>query len=124
MSAKFRHFAINADDADRAREFYGAVFGWTFAPWGPPGYSQTRDAGEGLVGALHDRQNWGGKRISAFVPTFGVDDIHAALAVVEERGGRVLLQPYRIDGVGEIGYFEDLEGNVCGIAQYAEGYWK
>ncbi len=123
MPARFRHFAINADDTGRARAFYGTVFGWNFAPWGPPGYFQTRDAGEGLIGALQERQDWGGKRPHAFVPTFGVDDITAALAAVEAQGGRVLLRPYRIDGVGEIGYFEDPEGNLCGIAQYAEGYW-
>ena len=64
MPATLRHFAINADDVERARGFYGAVF-----------------------------------------------------------GGRVLMQPYMIDGVGEIGYFEDPEGNICGVAQYVEGVW-
>lgn len=123
MTATIRHFAINADDVGRARAFYGSVFGWAFAPWGPPGYYQTRDAGEGVMGALQARQDWGEKRMHAFMPTFGVEDIAAALAAVEAGGGRVLMQPYRIDGVGEIGYFEDPEGNVCGIAQYDEGYW-
>ena len=31
--------AINADDIDVARSFYSAVLGWTFEPWGPPGFS-------------------------------------------------------------------------------------
>ena len=31
-------FAINADDVPRARQFYSAVFGWKFEPWGPPGF--------------------------------------------------------------------------------------
>ena len=31
-------FAINADDVPRARKFYEAVFGWSFEPWGPPGF--------------------------------------------------------------------------------------
>lgn len=34
MAARFRHFAINADDVGRARDFYEAVFGWTFTPGG------------------------------------------------------------------------------------------
>ena len=124
MPAIFRHFAINADDVERARDFYGAVFGWAFTPWGPPGFLQTRDAGQGLMGALQKRQDWGEKRMHAFMPTFGVDDIAVALAAVEAGGGRVLMRPYRIDGVGEIGYFEDPEGNICGIAQYADGHWE
>jgi hypothetical protein len=30
MTNEPAHFAIHADDLDRARKFYGAVFGWTF----------------------------------------------------------------------------------------------
>ena len=120
MPATFRHFAINADDVERARGFYEAVFGWNFAPWGPPGFFQTKDAGKGVMGALQQRQNMG----SAIMTTFGVDDIRAALAAVEANGGQVVLPPFRIDGVGEIGYFKDSEGNVCGIAQYDESHWE
>ena len=46
MTGKLRHFAINADDTPRARRFYEAVFGWTFTPWGPPGFYQAKDAGD------------------------------------------------------------------------------
>lgn len=123
MPATFRHFAINADQVDRARAFYESVFDWNFAPWGPPGFYQTGDAGAGLAGALQQRQDWGERRMHTFMPTFGVDDISAALTAIETNGGRVLMQPYRIDGVGDIGYFEDPEGNISGIAQYVEGHW-
>ena len=119
MPATLRHFAINADDVDRARSFYQAVFGWNFTPWGPPGFFQTHDAGKGVMGALQQRQNMG----SGLMTTFGVEDIRAALAAVEANGGQIVLPPYRIDGVGEIGYFKDCEGNVCGIAQYVEGHF-
>ncbi len=123
MTARFRHFAINADDVDRARGFYKEVFGWNFAPWGPPGYFQTQDAGPGIKGALQQRQGMSGGGLPGFTTTFGVEDIRVALAAVEANGGQVVMQPYRIDGVGEIGYFKDCEGNVCGIAQYVEGSW-
>lgn len=120
MPATFRHFAINADDVGRAREFYNAVFDWNFTPWGPPGFFQTRDAGSGLLGALQERQH---QSFRTFVPTFGVDDIRAAMAAIEANGGRIAAQPFLIEGVGEIAYFEDCEGNFCGIAQYLEGHW-
>ena len=119
MPARFRHFAINADDVDRARNFYGEVFDWGFTPWGPPGFFQTHDAGDGLLGALQQRQGKPG----AFVPTFGVDDIRATLATAEANGGRIAMQPYMIDGVGEIGYFIDTEGNFVGVAQYVAERW-
>ena len=125
MAATLRHFAINADDVDRARRFYEVVFGWTFTPWGPPGFFQTRDAGDGVMGALQQRRDLVAyKEVHAFEPTFGVRDIRGALAAVEQNGGRIVMQPYLIDGVGEIGYFEDCEGNICGIAQYVEGFWE
>ena len=123
MTGTLRHFAINADEVDRARNFYGEVFGWTFTPWGPPGFYQTRDAGEGVLGALQKRRDWGARRSLSFETTIGVADIAGALAAVEANGGRVLMQPYRIDGVGEIAYFEDCEGNICGVAQYEPDYW-
>lgn len=123
MTGTLRHFAINADDVDRARNFYGEVFGWSFTPWGPPGFYQTRSAGDGVLGALQQRRDWGPRRVNSFETTIGVADIAAALAAVEANGGRVLMQPYRIDGVGQISYFEDSEGNICGVAQYEPGYW-
>lgn len=125
MAATLRHFAINADNLDRARSFYETVFGWTFTPWGPPGYYLVRNAGEGVMGALQERRALlKGKTLHSFETTFGVEDIRAALAAVEENGGRILMPPYGIEGVGEIGYFEDSEGNVCGVAQYVAGFWK
>jgi uncharacterized protein len=125
MTATFRHFAINADDVPRAKAFYEKVLGWTFTPWGPPDFYQVRNAGAGLLGALQERRALqAGRRTNAFEATFAVDDIRATLAAAEAHGGKVLMQPYRIEGVGEIGYFEDSEGNLCGVAQYLPGAWR
>jgi predicted enzyme related to lactoylglutathione lyase len=125
MPATLRHFAINADNVQRAKGFYEKVFGWTFTPWGPPDFYQVWNAGTSAIGALqHRRDLVDGRRTNAFETSFGVDDIRAALKAVEANGGRVLMQPYLIEGVGEIGYFEDSEGNICGVAQYLPGVWK
>jgi predicted enzyme related to lactoylglutathione lyase len=125
MPATLRHFAINADDVPRAKAFYEKVFGWTFDPWGPPNFYQVKNAGKGLRGALQERRELrAGQRTTSFESTFAVDDIRATLAEVEARGGRVLMQPHLIEGVGEIGYFEDPEGNVCGVGQYVAGFWE
>src|ERR1700731_2639709 len=50
-----RHFAINADDIDRARSFYERVFGWRFNAWGPPNFYQI-DTGTPPYGALQGRR--------------------------------------------------------------------
>jgi predicted enzyme related to lactoylglutathione lyase len=125
MSAALRHFAINADNVQRAKAFYESVFGWVFNPWGPPDFYQVKNAGAGLLGALQERRALQpSQRTNAFEATFAVDNIRTALATVEAAGGKVLMHPYRIEGVGEIGYFEDTEGNVVGVAQYLPGLWK
>jgi predicted enzyme related to lactoylglutathione lyase len=39
MPQNVAHFAIHADDVDRARGFYEQVFGWCFEGWGPAGFT-------------------------------------------------------------------------------------
>ena len=124
MPAKLRHFAINADDVPRARRFYEQVFGWTFSPWGPPGYYQSRDAGEGHIAALQGRRDIGGQRMPGIELTFGVEDIAAAVKAIEAAGGTILMPPFRIEGVGELTFFRDTEGNVAGAMQYESETWK
>lgn len=117
MPAPIRHFAVNADDVPRAKAFYEGVFGWVFEPWGPPGFYQIKDVG--VSGALHGRRELvPGARMLGFEATIGVEDIQATLAAVEAGGGRIVMPPYRIEGVGELIYFEDTEGNLVGAMKY------
>lgn len=118
MAATLRHFAINADDVGRARSFYEAVMGWTYTPWGPPDFYQAR--GAGTLGALQARREIEGRPQGVEV-TFGVDDLAATVAAIEAAGGKVLAGPFRIEGVGELVWFEDTEGNVLGAMQYEAG---
>ena len=122
MSATLRHFAINADDVQRAKRFYETVFDWRFDPWGPPDFYQVKNAGQGLFGALQGRRELvPGVRMAGYEASFGVEDLKATIAAVEASGGKIVMQPYRIEGVGELIYFEDTEGNLVGAMQYDPG---
>jgi hypothetical protein len=123
MPATLRHFAINAEDVPRAKSFYEQVFGWSFTPWGPPSFYQTRSAGHGFVGALQDRREIGGKTMPGMELSFGVEDIKATIAAIEAHGGRVIMQPFSIEGVGELIFFQDTEGNIAGAMQYERDQW-
>ncbi len=117
MAGTVRHFSIHTDDNDRAMAFYGAVFGWAFEPWGPPGFYQITNAG--LPGALHARHTpLTGEGLRAFEVTVGVDDIAATRAAVIANGGKVTMEPYHIDGVGTLIWIEDTEGNRVGAMAY------
>ena len=122
MAATFRHFAINADDVQRAKHFYEGVFGWRFDPWGPPDFYQVKNAGTGLLGALQGRRDIvPDGRSTSFETSFGVENLKSTIAAIEAGGGTIVMQPYRIEGVGELIYFQDTEGNLVGAMQYDPG---
>jgi len=121
MRGTLRHFAINADDLPRARRFYQEVFGWTFKPWGPPEFYQISDTGEGPGGALQARRDVGGQRMPGMELTFGVDNLEATVMAIEAAGGRILMQPFHIETVGHLAWFQDTEGNIAGAMQYESG---
>ena len=122
MPAMLRHFAINADDVPRARAFYESVFGWTFDAWGPPTSFRSRMPATDLWATLQERREIvPGVRLTGYEVTLGVEDLKATIAAVEAGHGRIVMQPYRISGVGELIFFEDTEGNLVGAMQYERG---
>ncbi|HET6971533.1 MAG TPA: VOC family protein [Phenylobacterium sp.] len=124
MPSALRHLAINADDVPRARAFYEAVFGWTFTPWGPPDFFQSRSAGDGVMLALQGRRSIGGQAMPGMEASFAVEDIDATVTAIEARGGQVLMPPFHIEGVGRLIFFRDTEGNIAGAMQYEGEPWK
>src|SRR5215475_7291388 len=104
MSSNLALFAINADDLDRAQNFYEKVFGWKFQPWGPPGFFHivNSDKSEpGVRGALQKRRELiKGERANGFECTIGVKSIDRVVAAVEANGGTVVMKKATIPGVG------------------------
>lgn len=121
MPTALRHFAINADDVPRARAFYERAFNWTYTPWGPPGFYQTRTAGRSLMGALQGRRAIGGHVMPDIELSFGVDDLDATTAAITAAGGQIIMAPFLIEGVGRLVFFKDSEGNMAGVMQYEPG---
>lgn len=122
MPAPISHFAINADDVERARTFYSRALGWTFSAWGPPGFFHI-DTGSTEpghpIGALQQRRDLaeGGPTIG-YECTVAVEDVQELTKRVSELGGRVLMEPTVIAGVGELTFIEDTERNVFGAMRY------
>jgi predicted enzyme related to lactoylglutathione lyase len=118
------HFAINADDLQRARRFYENVFGWKFEPWGPPGFYliHTGPADDhGVQGAMQKRRELvPGQRTIGYECTVGVDSADAAATAAEANGGKVILAKTIIPTVGELVWLQDPEGNIVGAMKYDE----
>ena len=116
------HFAINADDVTRARQFYERVFGWTFNAWGPPKFYMIQTNSKenpNLLGSLQGRRELiPGQRMIGYECTIGVASIDATAEAVLSNGGRTILPKTVIAGVGTLMFFQDTEGNVFGAMQY------
>ncbi|QSS98771.1 VOC family protein [Pontibacillus sp. ALD_SL1] len=120
------HFEIHVDDMDRAKHFYGEVFGWTFEDWsdfaGMP-YLGAVTGGEdtpGINGALMKRQGPSpepNQPVSGYTCTMGVEDYGAIEAKILKNGGEVALPKYALPGMAWQGYYKDTEGNIFGIHQ-------
>ena len=112
-------FAIHADDCERAKRFYESTFGWTFRPWGPPGFWLIETSRGAVGGSLQQRQHpVTGRGMIGFECTIGVGDVHATAAAVAKAGGTVTMKPFVIERVGTLIQFQDTEGNSVCAMQY------
>jgi predicted enzyme related to lactoylglutathione lyase len=121
MPNNIGRFAINADDVQRAREFYQKVFGWKFEPWGPPNFYLIETGSEqvrAIDGLLQERRELvPDDRMIGFECTIGVQDIDETIRAIESNGGKMVTEKFLIPNVVTVAYFQDTEGNVAGISQ-------
>ena len=121
------HFEIQADDVERAKSFYAAVFGWSFEDYGQftgSTYWGIVDRARGPAG--HQRRPAAaarpgpGRRPRAptrFVCTMGVGDYDETERRILAAGGQVALPKMALTGMAWQGYYLDTEGNTFGIHQ-------
>ena len=93
MTGRVVHFEIPFDDAERARAFYFAAFGWELTPMEGMDYTLVITGPSGEDGPSEPGFiNGGLGRRSGDLPTptvvVDVDDIEAALGRVRELGGQ------------------------------------
>jgi predicted enzyme related to lactoylglutathione lyase len=122
---KVVHFEIPADDVDRAKDFYGSIFGWDLQtmPMGESEYTTVRttavDEQTQLPtepGAINGGMMQRDARITtAPVITIDVDGIDDSLKQIEDKGGSTVVPRTPIPGMGAFAYFKDSEGNVMGL---------
>ena len=119
------HFAIHIDDIERAKNFYGEVFEWGFASYGPQDFLQIKadktETGE-LIGALQSRQYSPLKeKIIGLECTITVENVDEIIQEVENNGGQILMPKTAIPYVGWITKFLDTEGNLVCAMQLDRG---
>jgi uncharacterized protein len=124
---KVVHFEIPVDDLDRAKAFYGSVFGWglnTMPEMDNYTIAMTTAIDEQTQmptepGAINGGIMRRTAQNSAPVITIQVDSIDKTLGQIASEGGSAVQERTEIPGMGAFAYFKDSEGNVVGLWETA-----
>lgn len=118
---------LTTSDLDRAQEFYGAVFGWTFASAGPEygGYVNATKAGHPVAGMMANHPGWQMPGSDVAAPAapdnwtiyLHTADIAATIATVPGAGGSVCVEPMEIKDKGAMALATDAAGAMVGMWQ-------
>ena len=107
------HWEITVRDAEKAKQFYGSLFGWHVDSNNPMNYGFVDTHTEtGINGGIPQAQEGDHPRVILYVE---VDDLQPYLDRAEELGGRTLMPPTEIPGIVTIALFADPEGNTTGL---------
>jgi predicted enzyme related to lactoylglutathione lyase len=107
------HFEVIGKDPDKLRDYYGRLFGWSFGdPMGPTDYATVQEP-DGIGGGIGGVPEGYDGHVTWYVQ---VDDVEATLSEAESLGGRRMMGPDQVPGVGiVIGLLQDPEGHVIGV---------
>jgi predicted enzyme related to lactoylglutathione lyase len=117
MAGKLVHFEFPVKNADGAKKFYSAVFGWEFGDSAMPGMEYYMvQTGEDQGGAVYPKSDAGEEGPIVY---FDTDDIDATIANAREAGGEAEdKQP--IPGIGWFARCKDPEGTPFSLYQSDE----
>jgi predicted enzyme related to lactoylglutathione lyase len=107
-------FDIPADEPERAKSFYGKLFGWKIAPFpGMPDYQHIDTGGPdaspdgGLMKRMHP-----GHTITNYI---GVASVTKFMAKVEKLAGSICKPKTAVPGVGYFAICQDTENNTFAL---------
>ncbi|MEO6182126.1 MAG: VOC family protein [Verrucomicrobiota bacterium] len=114
MGANIIWFEIPADKPERAREFYGKLFGWKINPFpGMPDYQHIDTGGPdaspdgGLMKRTHPAHT-----ITTYIY---VPSVNKFMAKVEKLGGSICRPKTAVPGMGYFAICQDTENNTFAI---------
>jgi len=117
------HFEIPSDNIERSKKFYNELFGWNIEKWSgsekmPDGMeywmiTTTDDKGnKSLTGGMMNRQNPQQQGITNYI---NVKSVQEHSSMVEQLGGKVIMQKTPVPGMGYFAVCTDTENNTFAI---------
>ena len=115
MSNPVVHFEIGGRDSAKTQKFFAELFGWKIEMVGPAAMVAT-GSDEGIQGHItalgHEPYNF----VTVYVQ---VDDLQAYIEKAENLGGKMIIPPTDIPGMGAFAWFSDIDGNTIGLSKPA-----
>ncbi len=121
IPGKFVWHNLVTDDAEAARAFYGALFGWTFEVVADGRYSVISFEGLNVGGIIDASYDGDGPRAAHWISALSVPDLEAATAAIVAAGGRQLEAPIDVPGIGTVVTVQDAEGARLHLLASAAG---
>lgn len=120
---KFVWVDLITPDVAGARQFYGSLFGWSFAQLGTGrgAYTLAYQAGEPVGGLAEREAKPGQERQARWVAFMSVADVTASARRVTDQGGRLLIPSRAVDGRGDMAIVADPDGAPFGLIRSASG---
>src|ERR1700747_954752 len=97
MAHVIDYVELAVDDLEGAKAFYAKALGWTFNDYGPDyaGIKDPRHPGQEFGGLKPQQPTSRGDGVLALI---GTDDAEAALASIQDAGGRVVVELHEYPG--------------------------
>lgn len=111
MAAPIIHFEIGCKNSNKTVAFYTELLGWTTEAYGP---AQMIDTGskEGIRGHI---QSLGHEPHNYCVVYAQVEDLPTYIKKAERLGGKTIVPPQEVPGMGHFAWIADPEGTLFGL---------
>lgn len=105
------HFEIGCRDSAKTQAFYSKLFDWQIQQFGPAAMIDT-GGGAGINGHITSLGHEPYRYVTFYVQ---VDNLEAYLDKVAALGGKTLIPPQEVPGMGSFAWFSDPDGNTIGL---------
>jgi hypothetical protein len=110
---KITYIEFTTNSIERTKQFYSAVFGWSFKDWGPD-YIDCSAAGSGVAIGFAKGELPAEQPKSAPLVVLYSADLAATEAAIVAAGGSIVVPTFEFPG-GRRFHFADGAGNLMGV---------
>lgn len=123
LTGKFIWYDLATSELEKQKEFYGAVFGWTFRSIGDTtdNYTLIINGDHNVAGMFSVKPKEGADAGALWIGLMSTDDPAQAVATVKQSGGAVHTPPITMAQRGTFALLRDPEGALFGVLKSATG---